>query len=231
MNTRIGTLAVLTSAIACAPAYAGSDTDVKLRVEGAKKTIFEGRVATEVHEVTGDSSGPHTCDSTNGGANATPAPTPTGALDSASEAFDLDWSGTWSDSFEDFSIDEIGGEASTATEFWGVAVNGESLQVGGCQFQLTSGDEVLWAFDMFNKKFLLELKGRRRVRAGKRFKVRVTDGQTGDRVRRARVGGKRTNRRGIAKLRFRKPGVRRIKAKHPNGVRSNRLRIRVRPRR
>ena len=76
MKTRIGTLAVLTAVLACAPAYA-APVKVKLRVEGATKTIFEGRVTTDAHPVTGDESGPHKCDGTNGGANATPGPTAT----------------------------------------------------------------------------------------------------------------------------------------------------------
>jgi hypothetical protein len=228
MKTRIGTLAVLTAALACAPAY-GAPTKVKLRVEGTSKTIFEGRVTTDAHPVTGDSSGPHTCDGTNGGASSTPGPTATGALDDASDSFNFSWAGTWSDSFEDFLVDEIGPDRATATQFWGVHVNGRSLQVGGCQQKVERGDEVLFAYDSFGRKVLL-LRGPRRVRAGERFKVRVIDGETGDPVEDATVGGEDTNGRGVARLRFEKRGVRRLKARADDAVRSNQLRVKVRPR-
>lgn len=230
MKTRIGTLAVLTAALAWAPAYA-APVKVKLRVEGAAKTIFEGRVTTDVHPVTADESGPHKCDGTNGGASETPGPTATGALDDGSQAAGFSWRGSWSDSFEDFVVERIGPDRSTSSQFWGVAVNREPLEVGGCQYKVASGDEVLWAYDMFSKQYILGLSGPRSVRAGSRFRVTVVDGPTGDRVAGARVGGRTTNSRGVAVLRLRRPGVRRLKADHADAVRSNALRVRVvRPR-
>src|SRR4051794_36470099 len=135
MKTRIGTLAVLTAVLACAPAYA-APIKVKLRVEGATHTIFEGAVHTDAHQVTGDQTGPHKCDGTNGGANTTPGPTATGALDSGSDSFNFSWAGSWSDSFEDFVVNQIGPDSSTNSKFWGVAVNGRPLEVGGCQRKL-----------------------------------------------------------------------------------------------
>ena len=121
MKTRIGTLAVLTTVLACAPAYA-APTKVKVRVEGATKTIFEGSVRTTAHAVTGDDTGPHTCDGTNGGANATPGPTATGALDTASYRAGFSWAGSWSDQFQDFTVDKIGPDAASSSKFWGVGV-------------------------------------------------------------------------------------------------------------
>jgi hypothetical protein len=44
MKTRIGTLAVLTAVLACAPAAHAQAVNVKVRVEGATKTLFEGPV-------------------------------------------------------------------------------------------------------------------------------------------------------------------------------------------
>src|SRR3954464_15854011 len=110
MKPRIGTLAVLTAALALAPAAAqAAPTKVKVRVEGATKTLFEGAVTTDAHPVDGgDGSGPQTCDGTNGGANPTPGPTATGALDDAAKLGNLAWSGKFDPSFSDFVVSKIG---------------------------------------------------------------------------------------------------------------------------
>ena len=232
MKTRIGTLAVLTAMLACAPAYA-TPVKVKLRVEGATKTIFEGSVRTDAHPVTGDASGPHKCDGTNGGANTTAGPTATGALDDAARSFNFTWSGTWSDSFEDFVVNQIGPDKSNATamQFWGIALNRKDTQVGGCQQKVAAGDEVLFAYDLFNKKNILVLRGARKTRVGRAYRVRVTDGRTGEPVSGVSVRGKTTGATGVAKLRFKSRGVRRLKARRADSVRSNQLRVKVLPRR
>jgi hypothetical protein len=227
MKTRIGTLAVLTTVLACAPAQADAATKVKVRVEGAKKTIFEGTVRTGVHLVTGDSSGPHKCDGTNGGAHPTPGPTATGALDTASKRANFGWTGSWSDDFEDFAVSQVGPDAATTSQFWGVGVNGKPLQVGGCQYQVKAGDEVIWGYDFFSKKHYLRLRGGHKTRVGRLFKVKVVDGQDGKPVRGARVGGRKTNAKGIARLRFKSRGVKRLKARRADSLRSNQLRVKV----
>jgi hypothetical protein len=226
MKTTIGTLAVLTAMLACAPAYA-APANVKLRVEGATKTIFEGTVRTNGEQVTGDESGPQKCDGTNGGANATPGPTATGALAAASEAGSFSWVGSYSTSFEDFVVNQIGPDQATSEQFWGVAVNGADLQVGGCQYQVKTGDEVLWAYDLFSKKNILQLSGAKKTRVGKLYRVKVRDGRTGKAVSGATVGGRKTNAGGIAKLRFTSRGAKRLKATRADSVRSNQLRVQV----
>jgi hypothetical protein len=226
MKTTVGTLAVLTAALACSPAHADPAT-VKLRVEGATKTIFEGKVRTNGQPVTGDETGEHKCDGTNGGANPTPGATATGALASAAEAGSFTWSGSWSDSFEDFAVNKIGPDAANDEQFWGVVVNGQPLQVGGCQFEVKSGDEVLWAYDQFAKKHILLLSGARKTRVGETYKVKVRDGQDDKPVAGASVGGKKTNAKGIAKFRFKTRGAKRLKASRADSVRSNQLRVQV----
>jgi hypothetical protein len=229
MKTRIGTLAVLTVALAFAAPASAAPTKVKVRIEGATKTIFEGAVTTDAHPVTGDASGPHKCDGTNGGAHATPAPTATGALDDASKLANFSWSGSFDNSFEDFIVNKVANDAATSSQFWGVAVQWKPLQVGGCQFQVSSGEEVLWAYDLFDKKFVLKLTGPRRVRAGKPFAVKVIDGQSGNPVASTRVGGKTTNTQGIAILKYRTIGTKRLKARRSDSVRSNQLNVKVLP--
>ena len=236
MNTRNGALAVLTMAVACAaPAAAATataaaaPTKVTVRVEGKTKTIFEGSVTTDVHEVDGgDGTGAHKCDGTNGGANPTAGPTATGALDDALKLAGLTWAGSYSSDFDDFSVSRIGPDTQTDTAFWGVVVAGKSLEVGGCQRIVTTGEEVLWAYDLFSKKHVLRATGGRKVRVGRIYTVKVTDTQNGDvPVAGARIGGKKTNAKGVAKLRFKSRGIKRLKATKSDSIRSNQLTVKV----
>src|SRR4051794_3976447 len=228
MNTRNGTLSVLAIAVACAvPAATASAATVTVRVEGKSKTIFEGPVTPATQTVDGgDGSGPHKCDGTNGAANPTPGPTPTGVLDTAIRGSGRSWAGSFNASFEDFVINRIGPDASTSSQFWNVAVNGKSLEVGGCQAIVKPGQEVLWAFDSFGKK-LLRASGPRQVNVGKIASVKVIDTEKGTTVAGAKIGGATTNANGVAKLRFKRPGTRRLKATAPKSIRSNALVVRV----
>jgi hypothetical protein len=235
MITRNGALAVLTSALVCAvPATAATaaPTKVKVRIEGKTKTIFEGAVTAGTHEVDGgDGSGPHKCDGTNGGAGTTAGPTATSAMDDAVKLAGLTWAGSYDASFDDFIVNQIGPDASTSSAFWGVAVAGTSLQVGGCQRVVTAGEEVLWAYDSFGKK-LLHASGPKKVRAGKLLTVTVVDTDKGNvPVAGARIGGKKTNSKGIAQLRFKTSGTKRLKATASKAIRSNQLTVKVLKRR
>jgi hypothetical protein len=235
MITRNGALAVLIAALACAaPATStAAPTKVKVRIEGKTKTIFEGAVTTDAHEVDGgDGTGPHKCDGTNGGAGTISGPTATGAMDDAVKLAGLTWAGSYSASFDDVSVDRIGPDASADPQFWGVAVQGKSLEVGGCQHVVSSGEEVLWAYDLFSKKHLLRATGGPKVRAGRIYTVKVSDTQNGGvPIAGARVGGKKTNSKGIATLRFKTPGTKRLKATRADSLRSNQLTVKVLKRR
>jgi hypothetical protein len=234
MITRHGTRAVLIAALAGAalvPATAGAaPTKVKVRIEGKTKTIFEGSVNATVHTVDGgDGSGPHKCDGTNGMAGTVSGPTPTSAMDDAVKLARLTWGGTFSASFDDFVVNQIGPDAATSSAFWGVAVQGKSLDVGGCQRVVTSGEEVLWAYDLFSKKHVLRAAGGSKVRVGHLYGVKVTDTQHGNAaVAGALIGGKKTNAQGIVKLRFNSAGTKRLKATRSDSVRSNQLIVKVR---
>src|SRR5712672_261710 len=154
MKSRVGTLAVLVTAIALALAAGAAQAapvQVNVRIEGNTKTIFEGPVSTTAHPVTGDSTGPHTCDGTNGGAHPTAGPTATGALDDAAKLAGFTWAGSFDNSFQDFIVNRVGSDSANSSQFWGYAVNGQQPQVGGCQFLVSAGQEVLWAFDLFSK--------------------------------------------------------------------------------
>jgi hypothetical protein len=230
MNTRNGTLAVLVAALACAAptAATAAPTKVNVRVEGATKTIFEGTVTTDVHPVDGgDGTGTHTCDGTNGGTGTVSGVTPTSAMDAAMKLAGLTWKGAYDDSFKDFLISQIGPDAQTQSQYWGLALGGKSLTVGGCQAVVPAGAEVLWAYDSYNKK-LLHASGPKTTRVGKLVSVKVVDTDKSNApVAGAKIGGKKTNSKGIAKLRFKTRGTKRLKATGTAAIRSNQIIVKV----
>ena len=207
-------------AIVAAQAALAAPVTVTLRVEGATTTIFEGPVTTDGKQIDkGD--GPHPCDGTNLNANPTPGPTMTSALDDGSIAGGFTWDGTWFAGFEDFGIDRIGPDASSASQFWGYALNYAPTQVGGCQQRVAAGDEVLFGYDFFSKTHLLKLTAPQRAATGESFTVTVVDGKDGTPVAGASVGGALTGADGTATLAFESAGVQRLKADHPTSIRSN----------
>ena len=224
MKSRIGALAALGLALACPSALAAPAT-VNLRVEGASDTTFEGKVRTDGHAIEQDKNGPQPCDGTNGGANPTPGPTVTSALDDA-----VAWDGTFNPSFSDFIVNRIGPDGATSDKFWGTALNGTPTELGGCQVQVKTGDDVLWAYDMFSAKQFLELSGPRTARLDRPFKVKVTDVKNGGKpVKGASVSGvATTNAKGVATVVGLKRGLTLLKAERRGAIRSNAVLVRVR---
>jgi len=204
-------------------------TQVKLRVEGATQTIFEGDVTTDGHDVTTAASGTHKCDGTNGAANPSPGPTPTAALDDGARLGHYTWDGTWFDSFEDFLIDRVGPDSANQNQFWGSYVNSQALQVGGCQQIVAANDEVLWVFDAFAKQHVLRLSGPTSATTSEVVDVTVVDGQDGSPVAGAEVRGEPTGPDGRARFAIDEPGVYTVKATRTDSVRSNALNLCVDP--
>src|ERR1044072_1575827 len=66
------------------------------------------------------------------------------------EGFDGDWYG--SGSFDDYFITQWGPERQDIGkgDYWGVVVNNVFTSIGGCQYQVDGGDEVLWVYDAFD---------------------------------------------------------------------------------
>ena len=220
--------ALVLSALAVAPAVA-APVSVTLRVEGSKQTIYEDRVTTDGHLVTTPSGGTHKCDGTNGGAHPSPGPVATAALDDGSRTGAFTWDATYNQSFEDFLVSRVGPDSATSSQFWAFLVNSQFSQSGGCQTRVGQNDEVLWAFDGFNKSSVLRLEGPASARTGQPIGVRVTDGQDGGAEPGARVGGAVTGADGRATLVFRDPGVYDLKAERDDAIRSNRLTLCVDP--
>lgn len=200
---------------------------VDVRVEGATSTIFEGPVYTDGHDITTASGGTHRCDGTNNNANPKPGPTATAALDDAAELGRFTFDATFFPEFEDFFIIRIGPDTQTETAFWGILLNGRFTEVGGCQQRIRSGDEVLFAYDAFEKEHFLELTGPSVATTGHPITVTVTDEMNGRPIAGATVNGSTTGADGKATVTFDTVGVKRLKAERADAIRSNSLYVMV----
>jgi hypothetical protein len=161
MRIRIAALCVASLlTIALAPVAQAAPTQVNVRIEGRSETLFEGPILTDGHNVraSSDSSAPaggRRCNGLNNGKNPLPGPTPTAAGADAMSLIGEDFDGLWyAQPFEDYFIKRWGPDAQNegAGEYWGVVVNNVFTSVGGCQFQLDGGDEVLWVYDAFSNR-------------------------------------------------------------------------------
>lgn len=215
-----------------APAAVAVPTNVTLRVEGASKTIFDGQVVSDGHDLTtAAGGGPHPCDGTNNGAYPSPGATATAALDDAARANGFSWDGAWFDGFADFSVDRVADESATTSQFWGFIQNGEFAQTGGCQSRVNPGDEVVFAFDAFSKTSVLRLEGPGNAAIGQPVSVRVIDTAPDPAAPAAgaTVNGVATGSDGLATLSFAQKGIYRLKADRPDAVRSGTLVLCVDP--
>jgi hypothetical protein len=142
------------------PAAEAAPTELTVRIEGATRTLFEGPILSDGHDVRAASDGQaRPCDGTNGGANPGPGPTPTAAAVDAMGLVGQDFDGSWYPGFDDYFIQRWGPdrEDPEAGAYWGLLVNGTLAPFGGCQWRDAAGDEVLWAYDAFNGRRLLRL--------------------------------------------------------------------------
>ncbi|HEY2334309.1 MAG TPA: DUF4430 domain-containing protein [Solirubrobacterales bacterium] len=159
MRIRIAALCVASLiSVALAPVARAAPTQVNVRIEGKSETLFEGPILTDGHNVraSSDSSAPaggRRCNGLNNGKNPSPGPTPTAAGVDAMSLIGEDFDGLWyAEPFEDYFIKRWGPDAQNegAGEYWGLVVNNVFTSVGGCQYQLDGGDEVLWVYDAFS---------------------------------------------------------------------------------
>lgn len=166
MRAFIATFSVaFLTAVLAAPVAGATPTEVNVRIEGRSETLFEGPILAEPHGVraSSDPIAPklRRCDGIDelDPDSAFPSPTPTSvsadAMSSIGESFDA----KWYDDFEDYFLTRWGPEAQDVgtAAYWGVLVNDVFTPVGGCQYQLDSGDEVLWVYDAFKARPTLAL--------------------------------------------------------------------------
>jgi hypothetical protein len=151
---------LLAALLLLTPAAEAAPTEVTVRIEGATKTLFEGPILSDGHDVEAASdTQARPCDGTNAGANPAPGPTPTAAGVDAMSLIGQDFDGRWFPGFDDYLVERWGPDRQDpeAGAFWGLLVDGELTPVGGCQWIDAPGDEVLWAYDAFSERKFLRL--------------------------------------------------------------------------
>jgi hypothetical protein len=157
------TIAALTVALlftTVAAVAQAAPTEVNVRIEGRTETLFEGPILTDGHNIraSSDAVAPKAgrrCNGLNNGQNPTPGPTPTAASVDAMSIVGEDFDGLWyPEPFEDYFIKRWGPDAQNEGngEFWGILVNNVFTDVGGCQYELDQGDEVVWMYDAFKAR-------------------------------------------------------------------------------
>jgi len=100
-------------------------------------------------------------------------------------------------------------------------------KVGGCEHRLEAGDDLLFAFNPFDK-ICLKLSGPVRTSVGVPITVTVIDGATDVPMSGVIVGGKKTDANGRATLIFQSPGIHNLKAERSGDcIRSNVLHVAV----
>jgi len=163
MRTSIATLILTTLiAILAATDARAALTQVEVRIEGQHETLFEGPIWTEGHDVRAASdTQARACDgiNVNDPENLTPGPTPTAAAADAMSILGETFDGQWYGTYEDYFITRFGPDEERLTEaaYWGILVDDVFTDVGGCQYELGTGQEVLWVYDAFKSRPLLAL--------------------------------------------------------------------------
>jgi hypothetical protein len=220
-------LALASVSVIALSASAAAATKVNVRVEGAKATLFEGDVSASAGSLLsniGEDRSSHLCNVASNGGSGGAAATPSRALLAASELPLGDRLGPigfeWYESFSDFLVGSIGGEAPSGDNYWELSVNWKVAEVGGCGVALKKGDQVLWAVSD-GATPALRLKAPKVARKGRAFNVRVTSGATGKAVAGARVGGATTGASGLARLTLRFGSKRALGATKRGAIRSN----------
>ncbi len=208
-------------------ASAVAATKVNVRVEGAKATLFEGNVSASAGSLLsniGEDRSSHSCNVASNGGSGGAAATPTRALLAASEMPLGDRLGPigfeWFESFTDFVVGRVGGEAPIGDNYWQYWVNFKPGEVGACAAALKKGDKVLWAIAEYGAP-ALRLDAPTVARKGRAFNVRVISGTTGKAVAGARVGGATTGANGFARLTLRSGSKRALGATKRGAIRSN----------
>jgi hypothetical protein len=155
---------IVTSILAAAASAAPTTVDV--RIEGRSETLFEGPVSSEPQGVLATSDKLEAgkvrrCDgiNVNDPGNTVPGITPTAVAAAAMALVGQTFDGRWYKAYEDYFVTRFGPDAADpATEAdWGILVNNTFTNVGGCQYQLSGGDEVLWVYDAFKNRPTLAL--------------------------------------------------------------------------
>jgi len=223
-SRRIGAaVACVAAASMAVPAASVAGVKVKLRVEGATKTLVEKTVSAgpaELRATTGPSRGKaFPCDVVNNGGSGGAGATPITALARAKMSLGLNWY----PEYTGFLVESVGREKPADPRYWDFWVNGKGAAdleyLGGCQLALKKGDSVVWAVTDGSESLLnLSSSGRS---AAPRVTVRATNGSTGEPVAGASVGGRLTGADGTATFARPPRGALRLEATAAGYIRSN----------
>lgn len=214
-----GALSVLVLTAVPAGALAAPVTS-DLRIEGAQRTYFEGRVTTDVRTLDGrDGSGPQRCDGTDAGAPA-PSPTAGGLLGTAAEAAPFSFRAQYFASFGDFFVETVEGETPSDSNYFGLFDDGVAPQTGVCGTTIQGGEEIVLAVTDGDDP-LLALSAADTARPGETVELAVTDRSNGQPVAGAAVGGQTTGGDGKARVTATQRGTTAYKATKPGTIRSN----------
>jgi hypothetical protein len=160
-RTGIATLAVTSLVAVLTASWAqAAPRLVNVRIEGKSETLFEGPIWTEGHYVQASSdSEARPCDGINplDPQNKTPGPTPTAASVDAMSLIGETFDGQWYPGYHDYFITRWGPDHEEEGMSWGILVNNVFTNVGGCQYELSTGDETLWAYNAFGHRPFLAL--------------------------------------------------------------------------
>jgi hypothetical protein len=148
--------------VLAAPAVKAAPTSVSVRIEGKSETLFEGTIPVAAHGIRAASdTTERRCDGVNVNDpwNLRPTAAPTLAAVDAMASIGETFDGQWYEGFEDYFLTRWGPEAQdpAAGAYWGIVVNEVFTNVGGCQYQLDDGDQVLWVYDAFKGRPSLAL--------------------------------------------------------------------------
>jgi len=148
--------------VVTAPGAQGAPVQVNVRIEGKVRTLFEGPISTAPHKVRSSSDSKwRLCNGINANApwNTIPGVVPTSASADAMRIISGTFDGLWYSQYEDYFLTRWGPDAQDVadSEYGGLLVNNVFTSVGGCQYQLDGGDEVLWIYDAFDGRTRLGL--------------------------------------------------------------------------
>ena len=223
-------------AVACAalvpiavPAAATAAVKVKLRVEGASKTLFEREVVAKpasMRSNVGKNRGAFPCDVVSNGGSGRRAATPVSALAPTRMKLGLNWY----PEFTGFMVDSIRGENPADPAYWDFWVNGKGAveleYLGGCQLGLKKGDSVVWAVtDGSQALLVLRASG---AASSPTVKLKATRGSTGAPVAGASVAGLLTGQDGTVMVRRPSRGAVYLEARADGYIDSNSVRVTAR---
>ena len=209
-----GALSVLVLTAVPAGAVAAPVTS-DLRIEGAQRTYFEGRVTTDVRTLDGrDGSGPHDCGTT---------PTVGGLLGTAAETAPFSLVARYYPDFgNEFFLETVEGETpdfDATSTYWSLFDDGVATQTGMCGTAVQGGDEIVFAVTDGDDP-LLALSAADTARPGETVELTVTDRADGQPVAGAAVGGQTTGADGKARVTATQRGTTAYKATMPGTIRS-----------